>query len=386
MGDFGLTTEGFNAARFSEVRAAIIETLQDVLGQNIQTDDKSVIGVLSSIFGEREADAWNTAEELYASAYLGSSTGQALDDLVALAGIPRQGATFSVAELTLIGDNGTTVPAGSVVRDPVTLTRWITSAAATIPVTGSIAVDASPDATGAVVALSASITEIVTPVTGWTSATNLLDATVGRAGESDAALRARFIEAFRLGGGSSDEAIRAVLLNLADVTLARVVSNRSNITDADGRPPHSLEAIVIGGTDQVIFDGLWASIPSGIQPFGVNATGTVIDSVGNSQVVEFTRPIDLPFYIRILYEAEENAPSDIEDLALAEILEFGSFFVPGQNVIPFKFVQNIETVGFQDMIFNVGLAATPVLNDPIDVSARNTAKFDSTRVQFVRTN
>jgi len=387
---FGLTLSGFNPARLEDVRQAIVDDLVAAFGQNIRTDSDSVFGQLIGIFAERYADLWEHSEDVYSSAYLGSAQGQSLDDLVALAGISRLGATFSVATLTLSGTPATIIPAGSVVRDPVTLTRWVTSALATIGGGGTIDVLASPETTGAIVALSGTLTEIVTPVTGWASVSNALDADVGRSAESDSDLRARFILSFRIGGGSSDEAIRAVLLSIDGVTECSVVSNRSDMVDADGRPPHSFEAIVRGGADQDIFDAIWVAQPAGIQSYGFNTNGTTLDSLGGVQAVGFTRPVVVPIYIRVLYEFDVEAgvidEQNIEDAARDEILAFGSSFQTGQDVIPFKFIQHIETDGFLSMTFNVGTIAVPTFDDPLVLSARQLADFDSSRVAFVRTN
>lgn len=383
---FGLTITGFNPKRLEDVRQAIIDELKAKLGQNIRTDDKSVLGQAIGVFAEMFADLWETAEDVYASGFLGSATGAALDDKVALAGIVRLGATLSVVTLTLGGVATTFVPAGSIARDSVTGTRWVTLADATIGGGGSVTVLASPETTGAVIGLSGTITEIVTPVTDWNSVTNVEDADVGRDQETDASLRQRFILGFRIGGGSSDEAIRAVLLNIDDVTEVNVVSNRSDVVDADGRPPHSVEAIVRGGLDQEIFDALLLAAPAGIRTFGVNAIGTSLDSKGDAQPVEFTRPIDTNIWVEVEYEVTGTPPADIEDLAEAEILVFGGAFQTGQDVIPFKFIQNIETTGFLSMVFKVSLAPSPVLDDPIVMSARQLADFDSSRITFDRTN
>lgn len=387
---FGLTLQGFNPARLDDVRQAIIDDLIAVFGQNIQTGADSVLGQLIGIFAERYADLWETSEDVYASAYLGSATGQALDDLVALAGISRLGATFSSVVLTLAGTPATIIPAGSVVRDPVSQTRWVTAALATIGVGGTVDVEANPETTGPIVALSGTLTEIVTPVSGWASSTNALDADTGRISETDAALRVRFILSFRIGGGSSDEAIRAVVLRVDGVTECTVVSNRSDAVDADGRPPHSVEAIVRGGVDQDVIDALWVSAPAGIEIFGTNVSGTALDSIGDPHDVSFTRPVSVPIWIRVLYELDPDAGivdvGALEDLALEEILDYGSTFQTGQDVIPFKFLQRIDTDGFLSMTFNVGLSVSPAFDDPIEINARQLADFDSSRVVFVKTN
>ena len=383
---FGLTTQGFNPARLEDVRTALEDAFKAEFGQNIRVDDQSVNGQLIGIFAEVFADLWEAAEDTYSAAYIGSAVDQSLDDLVALAGISRLGATFSSVIMTLTGTPTTPVPAGTIFRDPISGVRWVTAADATIGGGGTTTVNASPESSGPVIGLAGTITEIVTPVTGLDSVTNQLDATVGRTAETDAALRTRFILSFRIGGGSSVEAIRAVLLNLDDVSEAFVIENPSDIVDAEGRPPHSVEAVVRGGDEQEIIDAIWLAKAAGIEAFGTNVAGFAVDSQGDNQAIGFTRPTEIDIWIEVEYEALDTAPLDIEALAQAEILEFGSGFTTGQDVLPFRFIQNIETFGFQTMTFKVGLAPNPPFDDPLVISTRQLADFDSSRIAFVRTN
>lgn len=383
---FGLTLQGFNPARLEDVRQALIDAFKAAFGQNIRVDDRSFNGQLIGIFAEVFADLWEAGEDTYTAGFIGSSVGPSLDDLVALAGVPRLGATFSVVVMTLTGTPATPVPSGTIFRDPITALRWVTSADATIGGGGTIIVNASPESTGPTIGLAGTITEIVTPVSGLTSVTNLLDATVGRAAETDAALRSRFILSFRVGGGSSVEAVRAVLLNLDNVTEAFVFENTNDVVDADGRPPHSIEAVVRGGDQQEIIDALWLAKSGGIESFGTNVAGSAVDSQGDAQAIGFTRPTSVSIHVEVEYEALDDPPEDLEDLAEVEILEFGSAFTTGQDVLPFRFVQNIETVGFKSMTFKVGLAASPPFDDPLTISPRQIADFDSSRIVFARTN
>lgn len=383
---FGLTPQGFNPERLADVRQDLIDAFKAEFGQNIRVDDQSVNGQLIGIFAEVFADLWEAGEDTYTAAYIGSAVTQSLDDLVALAGISRLGATFSIVIMTLTGTPTTLVPSGSIFSDPITGVRWITVADATIGGGGTITVNASPASSGPVIGLATTITEIITPVTGLDDVINTNDADIGRTAETDAALRTRFILSFRIGGGSSVEAVRAVLLNLDNVSEAFVFENTSDAIDAEGRPAHSIEAVVRGGDQQEIIDALWLAKAGGIEAFGVNVTGTAIDSQGNAQAIKFTRPTEIDIFVEVVYEALDDAPSDLEALAQAEILEFGSAFTTGQDVLPFRFIQNIETVGFREMIFRIGFAASPPFDDPLTISARQLADFDSSRIVFTRTN
>lgn len=383
---FGLSLTGFLPKRVEDVIADLESAMKAAFGNNVRLDPKSVNGQLIGIFAERYADLWEAAEDVYLAAYAGSASGSALDDLVALAGIERDPATLSVVTLTLGGTPGTLIPAGSASNDPALGIRWVHVADATIGGGGTIAVIASPEDTGPILGLSGTITEIATPVSGWSTVTNALDATPGRAVETDAALRERFILSFRAGGGSSVEAIRAVILGVEGVTYGSVIENDTDHDDDEGRPPHSFEVIVVGGDNQDLADAIWFSKPAGIQPYGVTESETVVDSFGDAHTVEFTRPVDLDMYVHVEYEVDEDPPEDIEDLIEAEILAFGLTLQPGDDVIPFKFEQHIETTGIRDLTLFVGVSPSPTSDEPIEVSRRAHAKFDSSRTTFERLN
>ena len=380
---FGLTTTGFNPATLDDVKTALEAAFRAEFGNNVRVDAESVFGQIIGIFAEVYADLWEAAEDTYSAGYIGSATGASLDDLVALAGITRNAGTFSTVTLTLTGTPTTAVALGSQFRDPSSGTLWATTAAAVIGGGGTVDVAASPTVVGPLIALAGTITEIVTPIGGVTAVTNALDSTPGSESETDAALRVRFIASFRSGGGSSDEAIRAVLLQVTGVTEAFVVSNRSDSTDSEGRPPHSLEAIVRGATDQAVLDALWTAIPAGIEPYGTNVSGTVTDSLGNSQPMAFTRPTNVNIWVEVVYEPDLGAvESTIEAAAELEILVEGTTLNTGDDVVPFKFKQAIETAGFRRLAFFVGRSSGPSTEDIVAIAARELAVLDSTRVSF----
>lgn len=376
---YGLTLDGFNPMRLQDVFDQLADDLRAQWGQNIRTDDRSVIGQLIGVFAERLGDLWAESENVYAAAYLHSATGAALDDLVALAAIARREATLSLVTLSLSGTNGTLIPAGSIVRDPETLERWVTLADATIAA-GVATTTANPERTGPVIANASTLTEIVTPISGWTSVTNPLDAERGRDQESDAALRARFLLTMRIGGGSAVEAIRASILRLESVLECLVIENES-IEVVDGMPPKSFECVVRGGTDQEIVNAIWFGKPAGIETTG-NTSGTALDSVGDPHTVEFTRPSERAIYMIVRYtplsEFEDDGEAQIEEA----ILDFASTFTVGKDVISFEFVQHIEVPNIEDLEILIGFMAGPTDDATLAIARREIATFDSSRITF----
>jgi len=165
--------------------------------------------------------------------------------------------------------------------------------------TGAVDVEMqAADSTGPIAAPSGTLTDIQTPISGWDSAINLLDADEGTALETNEALRIRRELELAAAGSTTPDAIRAAVLEVADVTSCRVFYNNSDTVDADGVPAHSVEVLVQGGDDQDIWDCLWINVAGGIRTYGTEA-GTANDSEGTSHAMYFSRPVEVPIYIAI---------------------------------------------------------------------------------------
>jgi uncharacterized phage protein gp47/JayE len=387
----GLSADGFEAKRFADVKAELEASFQNEFGPNVQLQPETYNAQLVGIFADREASLWELAEAVYHAAYLLSAEGAALDDKVAEVGISRLEATHSSLSNTsladrrveLSGDPTTVVPAGSIFRDPDTLQQWQTTEEGVIGGGGTVLVEAEAIETGPIPGLSGTLTEIVTPVTGWDSVTNPLDAEIGRDDETDSQLRTRYIRSMFVSGGSSADAMVAALIRLDGVTSVANYQNESDITDSDGRPAHSFEVIIEGGDDDEIALTIWQTKPDGIRAYGTGGTAAVatVDIQGNAREVGFTRPTGLDVYVHVEYRSNSKFPDDGEDLILATILEHGLTFIAGQRVYGEDFRTEINVAGISRMTIYVGAAANPT-QEELAVGVRQRAVFDSSRVTF----
>lgn len=384
---YGVTLEGFNPMSLDEIKTELEDDFRTAFGQNVQVHARSVNGQLIGIMAERYALLWAELQKIYVLAYLGGASGSALDDLVAIVGITRLPATYSTVTLRLGGDDATVIPVDSRTKDAEGL-LWIHTSEGSIA--GGIAdVTARAEETGPRIGLAGTLTVIDTPITGWDTVTNLLDAEVGRDAESDADLRTRTILTLRAGGGSSVEAIQAAILRLDEVTECLIVENETAFTDSDGRPPKSFETVVRGGADQDIVDTIWIGKPAGIETHG-SESGTAVDSAGDPHTIEFSRPTELDVWIIGDIEFDPDVlPSErdgIEALVELALLEHGETFNMGTDVVPFKFLQHVETERIKSLELRVGLAPNPPSTTPITIDRTDLAVFDSSRISFNRLN
>jgi uncharacterized phage protein gp47/JayE len=260
--------------------------------------------------------------------------------------------------------------------------RWLGAGAGAVDTPGQ-AVDV-----GAVIAASGTITNIVTHVGGWLGVTNILDASTGNDRMTDEQLRVlRELELAKPGTSPAD-AIRADILEVPGVQACTVFVNNSDLVDADGRPPHSVECLIDGGGDQAIFDQLLQSVAAGIRTFG-NVTGTSVDANGTAQPMAFSRVTAIPIYVAINLSKVPNdadnpnsypADGDAEvAIAVATSANAGG---NGRNAVASALVAPaFAVVGVVDVTqVLIGIAPSPSSSATITISKRERAVYDSSRV------
>lgn len=456
----GLTTNGFEIMRLPEIRAAIEADLKQELGE-IDTGADSVFGQIIGVMSKRYTELWELAQEVYNAGTV-FARGISQDNNASLVGITRRPATKTEVFAIATGDEGATVPVGTVfaqqitgatvetiteftisrttvlktvldyvsaelgvehsveiifngqlytfsvtagtVSDIVTLLSdeiyatfsgvGIAAEASTPPETLSIystdkktvfsvnvyTAGSTPaeiverwTPTGRTLATQAgrivipqnTLTEIVTPVTGLDFIDNLVDGLTGSDLETDDELRQRRETDLAVIGAGTVASIRARLLrDIENVSAVSVFENDTMVTDADGRPPKSLHAIVTGGDDQEILDLLWLVKPAGIQTYG-NTEGTVLDSENRPHVLRFDRPVLVYGFFRI--EITPDIESELPDNAAAVIAQRVASYAAGQAKAGIDFVAQryfcpiYKVPGIRNAVIEIGTSASPVV-------------------------
>jgi uncharacterized phage protein gp47/JayE len=320
----GLTAEGFVAKTYAEILADIEARQLAAFGEDFDVAPESPAGVVNGPVANAARLCWEGLAGLAAAFDPDGATDAQLTSLALITGTERKGAQRGRVPLVLGVAAGATVPAGSVAdvaSDPTS--RWLTLTAATNTgaSSASFTVEAEQETAGPLPAAATTISHIATPVTGWLSVTNLEPAAVGLDAETDPVLRRRREEELQGAGTTPAEAIRAALRRIPLVSEVVVWENPGDATDADGRPRHSVEAMVLGGEDAAIAAVLWASVARGIQTTGGGAaaaattvTTTVADEHGDLHEVKFTRPADLPVWV--IVEVKVSPRLDPGDAAI----------------------------------------------------------------------
>lgn len=208
------------------------------------------------------------------------------------------------------------------------------------------------------VAPAGNITEIITPIAGWSAVDNLEDALPGRAAETDQELRLRRAASIRVRAQNTIESILTALQQVEDVTDCVVLENVTNSTDVNGVPAHYIWAIVDGGTDADVAKTLFKTKPAGIGTHGVESEIYLSDVTGQEYTVNFSRPTPVPVYIQVDIATNAAFPADGaaqivaalvaygETLKIGEALPYSRLFTP-INSVPGHYVDDL-LVGLSD--------------------------------------
>lgn len=393
MPTYGVTPTGFYAKPLATIQSEVDSGLKAILGDSAGTEADGTIplegmaGQLKTLLVDGYAALWDLLEAIYAATDPSSAVGAALDSIAAITGSVRQAASTASASCVCVGTNGTSLPVGRVIEDSTTSTRFASATGLSIATlsdwatateyskadlvgrsgliysctvaglsasgpsgltmavsiadgtatwrfiaTGSAAVAGTFNAeeSGELGALAGNLTVISTPVSGWESVVNPLDAVSGRDREEDAVFRVRRDAEVSAPGNTTADAIRANILKVNEgsddpdhepPTDCLVFYNDTDVTDGNGVPPHSVEILVRDGTTEDIAQEIWNSIGAGTRTYGTRSD-SVEDSEGNTQTVNWSRPTEIPIYVvvTVKYNAAEW-PSDATGDDVAEYVK-----------------------------------------------------------------
>ncbi len=112
-----------------------------------------------------------------------------------------------------------------------------------------------------------------------------------------------------------------VLNEVEGVRAAVVIENNEDETDADGRPPHSFETVILGGQDTDIGQAILKSKPAGIQAYG-GQTVQVDDSAGNPQTIGYSTAQVVDIYVDITLTTNASFPTDGVNLVKLEVVKY----------------------------------------------------------------
>ncbi len=210
--------------------------------------------------------------------------------------------------------------------------------------------------TGILPAPAGTVITILSPAGGWTSVFNPTALVVGRELETDQELRSRAINFKTAGGTATIDSMTSSLLAVDGVSSVTV--NEKFVSECyDGLGAYicaatttqnggSVQVVIAGGDDDEVAQTIWDTKPAGVEVWAlIGATfnqGDAIDSNGDTQVMDFNRPVSINMTTVITYKVfdltiypstDEEAYTTISDAIVA----FGNTLGAGEDVTPAEF-------------------------------------------------
>ncbi|UXZ62525.1 baseplate J/gp47 family protein [Burkholderia multivorans] len=295
-----IDANGITAPTYADVFAYLQDQYRSIYGADTYLEPDSQDGQMIGVFAKAISDVNSVAIAIYRSFSPATAQGDALSSNVKINGIVRKVASYSSADLVLVGQAGATITNGAAKDTNGVL--WLLPATVTIPPSGTITVTATCATIGDVSARAGTINQIATPALGWQSVTNPADAAEGAPVESDAVLRQRQTVSTALPSLTVLDGIIGAVANVPGVTRYVAYENDTSATDANGIPSHSISLVVEGGDATAIANAIAAKKTPGSGTYGTTAV-IVTDIYGRPITIRFFRPVAAPIAATVTIKA-----------------------------------------------------------------------------------
>lgn len=370
---YGVTPTGFVLPSQQQLIDAMIADQKATINANVDTSSDSVLGQFNGVFTRQLMIAYEGLQVAYEASDPDAVEGFLQTQLAKLTGTPRLTATASTVSLLCALNVGTVLVAGTtlVAIQGNPASQWTPATTYTAASTGSFAVTFVNTQTGNHPAPIGSTWVITTPVTGWTAPpTNAAAATLGTDLESDADLRIRREQELQGGGAGNVDAIRAGLLKVNGVQSVTVLNNYTDVTDANGLPPHSIQAIIYDGPTPLALSNdiaqvLWNDSAAGIRCFGA-VSGNAIDALGVQHALNFSRVAPIAVYLAFALTPRQGYAGDPQFKTSMVNLLSAQFGV-GSVVDPYDVI--INTVALNGAVTGLSMGLTAPVGIPSSITA-----------------
>lgn len=258
----------FFTTKFQEIYGADVNLTSD-------TPDGQLIGIIIQVILD--------LQDLIAAVNQGFDPDQAvgvvLDQRVAINGIQRLGGTYTVTPITVVTDRTVNLYGLDQSAQPVYTVsddegnRWNLQTSSLGLAAGTTVLNFQAEEPGAQLTIPNTIENQVTVVLGVVSVNNPSTyTTLGIDTETDAQLRVRRSKSVSLASQGYYAGLYAALLNINGVTGAYIYENKTNATDSDGVPGHSIWVIVGGsGAAADIADAIYRKRNAGCGMYGAQS-------------------------------------------------------------------------------------------------------------------
>ncbi|GGA31020.1 baseplate J/gp47 family protein [Psychrobacillus lasiicapitis] len=387
-----LDSKGYKRKTYDDLLNDMSAKAKQHFGEDANVSERSVLGIILRIMAWFLSLVWQDNENVYYSAYRKTAEGAQLDMLLPYAGITRNLDQYAFGALEITGTPNHLVSAGFLVSKINSDIFFETTEDVVIGSNGKGIVEIKAVELGSIGNTAANtITEIVNPDADVISVTNLADTSGGREKETELEARERASITVEGMGSATTNAIRANLLKIPSVRAATVTENFGDEPDVYGAPMRSIQAFVLGGTDEEIAYAIFEKKAGGIQPYGTTYVN-VIDDSGNPQLIGFTRAIEIPIYIKANVTTNSSFPSKgIDQIKSALIRYVGGVDVDssvyaglnmGEDVIESRLIARAyQVIGLEDITFELSTDGIDYSESNVNIGLQEVAQLNAANIE-----
>lgn len=300
-----ISANGLTTQSLEEIRQDLTNQFQNIYGVEINLDQNSPDAQWINILAQEKKDTLDLITQIYNNVDVDAVIGLPQQILYKLNGLTIKAFTYSYCyvnvtvskSITLQGlddniesENGS----GFTVSDSAG-NNWILTETSELS-TGTHLLNFRAEQLGNIEASANTINIMQTVLAGVVSVNNPDNNYItGDVGETTAEFRLRRNRTMAVASQGFDESIESQLLNITNVTQAKVYDNRTSET-VDDIPPHTVWVIVEGGTSEEIGRIIYNNIPPGI-PMKGEQEALVEKSNGEIVTVNYDLPNAVNLYV-----------------------------------------------------------------------------------------
>lgn len=335
-----ITETGIVIDRLADVHQRLSDGFKRIYGDDINLDADSPDGQMIGLFSQ-EIDNINQAIAMIAQMldpY--KATGSWLEQRAMYAGVIRRGADYSyIDEAIFTGMPNITVPKDYVLVDDNRV-KWVMLSEIKLDINGSARTGMRSAELGVFSLPAGKELKMETVTIGVDKIITTKAAKEGAFEETDGNMLLRFMRSHSINNHDDRQGLEGALLDVPDVKQAKVYENFTGQTDEKGVPAHSLNAVVIGGSDDDIGLAILKKKIGGCGVFGaVENTQTY---AGVPRTVRFDRAEMVNIRVQLLLE-RTGGFHDIDTDGIKSALSATEFGI-GDSVYAMRLTCQVNSV------------------------------------------
>ena len=335
-----ITSNGIAIDDLSTIQNRLVSAFKSIYGDDVNLDSDTPDGQLLGLFSQELANVHQAVSFIVQMLDPYQATGQWLEQRAMYAGLTRITASYSyIDEVIITGTPKTTIPINSIFIDR-SRNKWIATEEVTLNPIGSAKTKFRSLELGNYVINALEEFTPSTIIVGIGRVTSNSNSYGGVDEETDEQLLNRFMQSHSINNFDDRQGIQSALLNIIGVTKCIVYENFTSNTDEKGVPPHSLNAVILGGSDEKI-----AEVITKKKIGGCGLCGRIEKKYlhnGLSRTVFFDRPKKINVNVSMIIGRYKSF-DDINTEQIRRNLKNLNFNI-GENVYASRIVSNINLV------------------------------------------